>query len=310
MAGTRGSVSVNWKARVRKLGGWEQAPPVPVGLDTLERDWRFRPSRADPKTLLARRHWRHWGAAPATKTIRPITPHAQWIAYFIYLPAGGLTAAHRFTLERLRAASNAGLVVICATPDPVDIPAELAGMAGALYWKALGGFDFSAYALAIRETARRSPGADLLVLNDSVFGPFVPVDELWSQMRWDLSGFTVSGQVQNHLQSYAFCLRNVDDRTLTALVDIFPEGRAFDDYRAVVLWQETRFATVASRAMSVGALWYGDVRRCLDPTLFAALPLVEAGFPFLKRGLLGKHAGIYPEEAIRAVLAEQGHPAP
>jgi hypothetical protein len=102
----------------------------------------------------------------------------------------------------------------------------------------------------------------------------------------------------------------VDDRTFTALADIFPEGGAFDDYRAVVLWQETRFATVASRAMSVGALWYGDVRRCLDPTLFAALPLVEAGFPFLKRGLLGKHAGIYSEEAIRATLAAQGHPAP
>ncbi len=143
----------------------------------------------------------------------------------------------------------------------------------------------------------------MLVLNDSVFGPFVPLDSLWDRMRWDLTGFTASGQVQNHIQSYAFHFRDWNADKLHALRDIFPEHTAYDDYRGAVYGQETRFATVAARAMSVGALWYADHVRCNDPTVFAALPMVEAGFPFLKRSLLSKNAHLVDGAAIAAALA-------
>jgi hypothetical protein len=46
----------------------------------------------------------------------------------------------------------------------------------------------------------------------------------------------------------------------------------------------------------------------IDPSLFAAIPLVEAGFPFLKRGLVTKHARIYPKGALDALLVDKGHP--
>lgn len=239
-----------------------------------------------------------------------MSPQARWIAYFVYLPSGGLTAAHRFTLRRLREARDAGLMVICAAPAPAAVPAELHALADALYWKGLGGFDFSAYALAIDAVTTASVGADLLLLNDSVFGPLGPVDALWDAGSWDLTGFTAAGAGENHIQSYAFILRALDPARGAALRPVFPPGRAFDDFGTVLLHQEMRLAAVAARSMSVGAAWYADPDLCADPSLFAALPLIEAGFPFLKRALLGKHRGIYPDQDVLDTLRRMGHPIP
>jgi hypothetical protein len=56
----------------------------------------------------------------------------------------------------------------------------------------------------------------------------------------------------------------------------------------VINLHELRFARVASRSMSVGAFWYGDAVKVQDPMLHRPIELLTAGFPFLKRSLLGK----------------------
>ncbi len=296
------------KEIVKRVLGHRLAPTDRVRLEALERDWTFRPSTPDGWTRLIRMiALRSVGRAPARAAIVPIVPRTRWIVYFVFLPSGGLTSAHRFTLERLRAA-DAGLCVICAAPSPGDVPADLREIADALYWKDLSGFDFSAYALAIQEVARHSPGADLFVMNDSVLGPFVPLDTLWPAMRWDLTGFTASATLQNHIQSYAFHLRGVDRSTVRALASVMPRRFAFQDYLGAVYCQESRFATVAARRMSVGALWYADGERSGDASVLAALPLVEAGFPFLKRSLFTKNGHVYPRAALIDTLRGLGHP--
>jgi len=290
----------------RMLG---QRPPVyrRVGVEALERNWTFRPSMPDGVTMLVRLlAMRDRVPAPASRTLTPIAPASRWIVYFMYLPSSKLTLAHRFTLERLRAA-DARLAIICATPGG-DVPAELHRRADALYWKGMAGFDFSAYALALHEVAERSPGADMLVLNDSVFGPFVPVDSLWPAMRWDLTGFTASAELENHIQSYAFHVKNWTPERLRRLGDIFPRDIASDTYRGTVYGRETRFAARAARSMSVGSLWYADNRRAGDPSVFAALPLLNAGFPFLKRSLLTRNAQFYDPDEILNRLRSLGHP--
>ncbi len=296
------------KSIVKTLLGHRPAPVLRTGIDALERNWTFEPSRPDGVTAAVRvTILRGLTLAPTSTAIVPITPKLRWIVYFVYLPNGRLTAAHRFTLARLRQA-DAGLCVICATPAPADVPDELHRTADALYWKALPGFDFSAYALALHEIAQHSAGADLLILNDSVFGPFEPVDTLWPAMQWRLTGFTASAQLQNHIQSYAFHLKNVDRSMVRALRTVLPHRFAFNDYRGAVYGQESRFATVAARTMSVGALWYADGIRCGDPSIFAALPLVRAGFPFLKRSLLTKNAHAADRDDIHETLRAFGHP--
>lgn len=239
--------------------------------------------------------------------LKPVELRTRWSAYFAYLPNGELTAGHLFTLEQLRRLEG-GLLVICATPRPTDVPAELKRMADALYWKGLSGYDFSAYSIALRAIAARSPGADVFVMNDSVLGPLVDPAPMLDRAPWDLTGFTASSAIENHLQSYAFLLRGVTGERIAAFGSALPERIAFDRFRDVVNLQETRFARLAARRMSVGAFWYADAGRAGDPSLAAAASLLDAGLPFLKKSLLGHYAAFQDEAGLRARLAAFGHP--
>ena len=75
--------------------------------------------------------------------------------------------------------------------------------------------------------------------------------------------------------------------------------------RDVINLQETRFARLAARRMSVGAFFYAAGG---DASLHAAQRLLGESFPFLKRSLIGRYAGLQNEAALRAFLAAQGHP--
>lgn len=285
------------------------APPradAPAG-GVLLRDWSFVPSRPAMLGRLSRLKSRltGWRPAPRHETLQPLSQAARWTCYFLYLPDGRLTPAHRFTLARLRDAPGR-LLAICAAPTPDAVPAELAAGVDALVWKGLSGYDFSAYALALRAVAERSPGADLFIMNDSVLGPFADPAALLERAPWALTGFTASAMFENHLQSYAFQLRGVTDETVRALAGVMPGTRACDRYRDVINLQETRFARLAARRMSAGALWYAPAGG--DPSLGAARQLLDQGFPFLKRSLLGRFAHRQDEAALRAFLVAQDHP--
>jgi hypothetical protein len=62
--------------------------------------------------------------------------------------------------------------------------------------------------------------------------------------------------------------------------------------------------------MSVGSLWYVDYQTCGDPTIFAAMALVKAGFPFMKKSLFTKWAHLVDQTQARAALNGTGHPLP
>jgi len=283
-------------------------PPDP-GPPALQRDWTFVRSRPTLVARLSRLKSRLTGRRPPPqyRALKPVAPRPRWNAYFAYLPDARLSPGHLFTIERLRRLDG-GLLVICATPGPADVPEELRSMADALYWKGLSGYDFSAYAIALRAIAAHSPGADAFVMNDSVLGPLVDPKPMLDRAPWDLTAFTASSAVENHLQSYAFLLRGVTGERIAAFGSALPERFAYDRFRDVVNLQETRFARLAARHMSVGAFFYADAASLGDPSLAAAATLLEAGLPFLKKSLLGHYAGFQDEARLRAMLAAHGHP--
>lgn len=287
------------------------APTWPVvGTEALVADWSYRPS--SPGLLTTGLRWRaraiRRGAAPPTRTLKRVAPQPRWSTVFLFLPDGRLTAANRFMLDRLRS-RDAGLLVVCAAPEPAAVPGELFEIADALIWKGLAGFDFSAYALAIAAVAQGSPGADMLIVNDSVLGPFGDLDAAVAAMQWDLGGFTASGRYENHVQSYAFHLRGVSPARAAALTPVLSTHFAHDRYRDVIFAQETRLARVAARSMSVGASWYGPAAMG-DPSVHAALALAGQGAGFLKRKLFDRDAGIHPRWALTDLLEGHRHPIP
>ncbi|HVQ07455.1 MAG TPA: hypothetical protein VMS43_03375 [Allosphingosinicella sp.] len=283
-------------------------PPDP-GPPALQRDWTFVPSRPNLVARLSRLKSRLTGRRPPPphRALKPIAPRTRWNAYFAFLPGGGLTPGHLFTIERLRGLEG-GLLIVCATPGPEDVPEALHDVADALYWKGLSGYDFSAYAVALRAIAVHSPGADVFVMNDSVLGPLVDPAPMLDRAPWDLTGFTASSALENHLQSYAFLLRGVTPERIAAFGSALPERIAYDRFRDVVNLQETRFARLAARHLSVGAFWYADAATMGDPSLAAAATLLDAGSPFLKKSLLGHYAGFQDEARLREMLAARGHP--
>lgn len=248
------------------------------------------------------------GWRPASRAIKPVSSRSRWAVYFIYIPQGGLSDSHRFTLAKLRALPDRGLLVVCACARPEDVPEDLAPQCDALYWKALGGYDFSAYRLALGAVAQHSPGADVFVMNDSVYGPLKDLSALIEHPPWTLTGFTASSQIENHIQSYAFVIKDVTVKRMRQLRAVFFPVVVFNRAFDVIEYQETRFAKVASRHMSVGAYWFADAGKIEDPTLVQPLTMLEAGLPFLKKSLLGKHARFAIAADVRAALSRHGHP--
>lgn len=289
-----------------RLRGWRA--PEPGDVAAVERDWDYAPSRIGHYTrwlrltAIARRR-----RPPPFAVLRAPRPAERWCLYFLYLPDGRVTDAHRYTMERWRQGGTRVLAVAATPGRDRALEDELAGLTDALIWKGLGGFDFSAYALGIGAIARSSPGASLFVMNDSVLGPLGDVEALATGMRWALTGLTASSRIENHIQSYAFRLSSVTPATVAALRPVLSDRYAHDRYRDVIYAQETQLARVAARAMSIGALWYAD-HPLADPSLYSAIALVEQGYPFLKRKLLTEHRQLYPADELRAILERHGHP--
>lgn len=281
---------------VRPLSGaqiyWPYEPSSPR-LGIVLRRWLARPTRR---------------RAPAWKMLVPPATPGSWLLYFIYLPNGALLPQHRFTLERL-AKENAQLMVVCACPSDHPVLKDLRQQCDALYWKDAGGFDFSGYAIGLSELAKRVPTSDVMVLNDSMLGPFLPLTPFIEQAPWRLTGLSASALEENHLQSFAFVVRNLNAEFLRAVEPVISTEWCYEDNGAVILLQETRLARAAGPHMTVGAYWYTDGSRYQDLCLNCPDQMLKAGFPLLKRSLFGKFSHRFQDPAnMQALLRELGHP--
>jgi hypothetical protein len=282
-----------------------------VAAAGLIRDWtyvsspvalRVQASRAVRSMILRRR-------APAHRVVVPANASTRWNVYFAFLPNGQASAAHLYSLDRL-GAEPGRLLAVCASPDPAMVPAALRDRADALIWKALPGFDFSAYGLALRHLAEASSGADVFVMNDSVLGPFASPAKSLADVPWDFAGFTASSLFENHVQSYAFQLRALTPARLASLAPVLPRHSAFTRYMDVVLCQETRLARAASQTMSVGARWFARYQDVRNLSLERGAMLAEAGVPFVKKSLLDRYSDLQDRGEIAEILETHGHPLP
>jgi lipopolysaccharide biosynthesis protein len=228
--------------------------------------------------------------------------------YFMFLPQGQLSSQHRFTLDRL-ATEDARLMIVCACPPDHSVLMELREQCDALCWKAINGYDFSAYVVGLSELVRHASGSDVMVLNDSMLGPFAPLVPFIEQAPWRLTGLSASALAENHLQSFAFIVRQLNAQFLHAVSDVMSNEWSYNTSDPVILLQETLLARVACRHMSVGAYWYTDGAQYLDLCLNCPEQMLDAGFPLIKRSLFDKFARGFQEPAMmQALLRRRGHP--
>ncbi len=251
--------------------------------------WSYVPSAPGTQIRLERLRARlRRGGFPSHQVLAPVRSAREvWAVHFVYAPRGQLSRSQRVTLRRLKDL-GLPLLVVCAVPQPQQVPAEVAACADALLWKDPSGYDFTAYTIALLEVARGSPGSTVYVSNDSVFGPMHDVRPLIHEAPWDLTGLTAHHGDENHVQTYAFVLKDVTPARLEALAPVFTTrwSLAWGDH--VVAAQEIPLARLAARSMSVGAYLYAGPPLPGDPMTTRAFDLVEMGHPYLKKSLLGK----------------------
>lgn len=283
-------------------------PSKHLPIPGMIKNWDFL---ANPVSYRLRKHYikiflTGMHKKPAFKELKAVHAKPQWIIYFIYCPTGALSLAHYYTMSRLRD-SGINLLIVCAAKNPLEIPADLYKYADALIWKTLSGFDFSAYTMALWAISKKSPHSDVFVQNDSVFGPFNDFENDFASPPWDLTGYTASSEESNHLQSYAFFMRDVCSLTMAKLSTVFFPLVALNSFQDVVILQELRFARVAARHMKVGAFWF-EKDKSVNPVLVKPFELIDAGFPFLKKALLGKNSQFQKMDEVKTKLYEMNHP--
>lgn len=246
--------------------------------------------------------------APQYRILKPVSGGVRWALFFAYSPSGVPFAQHDFTISRLKEDGFRVLVVLAVERFDLVTPDNRWVHADALILKQLKGYDFSGYSIGLKHLISELGSVDVLVLNDSVFGPFTSLTKAVERCAWRITGFTSSFAVENHIQSYAFFIRGADANALAALRSVIFAELCLTAHHAVAYVQETRLARVAvKKGLSVGTLW-APRQRNVDLLMAYPLDILKSGFPFLKRSTVGKFAHNFDAVGILKALVLLGHP--
>jgi hypothetical protein len=250
------------------------------------------------------------------------------VAVFVHYDSG--RRVRPYVLAYLQALRQAGFAIAFASNAGHVIEADaeqLRGVCAAIVMRRNVGYDFAAMRDAIQCLGLPHANTDrLLIVNDSVYGPLRPIDEMLSQVdfaRADVWGATDSWQERYHLQSFflvfgrkaltsrawrAFWnqVRDVDDKAYViskyevgltqrllaaglSCAALFPYSMLVadvDDSLVEVEDSKTDPMANARRIQSMRIRHAAAESRPLNPTADLWRQLLLAGFPFIKRELL------------------------
>lgn len=243
-----------------------------------------------------------------------------WCVFSHYDPNGHVEP---YVLQYLAELQRCGLAVVLvstsASLDEASVRA-LEEVAAATILRENIGYDFGSYKVGIDHLRHRGiRPRQLLLTNDSVFGPFYPLDQVFKDAQaHDLYGMTDSFDFHHHLQSFFLVygervLQSQDFTDFWNRVEFIDAGEPGFKQQIILRYEVGGSQYFLERGYSVGAaLPFTDVlaracREYLDHLRAAQLQpgstvlpldikfnathrfwhtLLDMGFPFLKRELL------------------------
>lgn len=248
--------------------------------------------------------------AVAKRFERP--PGAETALFVTHSPDGVLKP---HVLPYLQALRDGGIhtLLIVVPERPMRLSAgQLDAVAGAIVRENVG-YDFAAWAHAIRLYPEVYNSAILYLINDSMFGPNsqAAFDEMLVRLRAspaDLVGLTENHESGWHVQSYFMALK----RSLLQAIPIqqfFNSIMNLSGKQAVIDAYELRLAPLVEangfRATSLFAT--NDPR---NATMFAWRELIEAGMPFVKTLLFREKSFLFDISNWATDLAGYGFDVP
>jgi hypothetical protein len=198
------------------------------------------------------------------------------VALFVHFDAGGVVRP--YVLHYLETLRNEGLSVMFVTNSGRLQPESLArvqALCDGVMIRRNSGYDFAAMREALHRFDLPRDNTELLLLvNDSVYGPLRPLDDLIGRIdlqRADLWGATESWQNRYHLQSYCLAAgRTV--LTHPAWRDFWAQVRPIPSKSAVIRRYEVGLSQAMIKAgLRCAAMWpYTPLINSIDQTLLAA----------------------------------------
>jgi lipopolysaccharide biosynthesis protein len=168
------------------------------------------------------------------------------------------------------------------------------------------GYDFGSWATAMHSYPSLRSARMVLLMNDSLAGPFAPIDHLLGRFHRSTAqvwAMTDTEQLGHHLQSYCLGFREgcLDDRPLRRFWERIGAETSRDD---VIDRYELGLGRILRRAhysTDVAIEGWRVVDGDDNPTIIGWRRLLDLGFPFVKRQIL-REPGVCPDGA--AVPAE------
>ena len=195
------------------------------------------------------------------------------VALFVHFDRAGELRDH--VAAYLRALAAAGLDVVLVSnsgkmkPESEQVARSICR---AVLIRRNVGYDFGAWADALTRLGLPRADTELIVMaNDSVYGPFRPLDDVLAAMDFsagDVWGLTESWQARFHLQSYFMA---VGTRALNSLAwrAFWAEVRPVPSKNWVVYHYEIGLSQALLRGgMRLRSVWnYADLVELIDPLL-------------------------------------------
>lgn len=207
------------------------------------------------------------------------------------------TRVSRSVVELTRAlTANGYALVIVSTAEgagPLDWPEGRQPEDVTVLRRPNIGYDFGSWATALDRYPAVAGADEVLLINDSLAGPFEPIDQIFASFHGtaaDVWGMTDTTQFTKHLQSY--CLGFKHQVLQEAPLVRFWRDVCIEASRDEVIW---RYEIGLSRLLQREAFTMDAAFRCWkvagegkNPTIHGWRRLLDLGFPFVKRELLRK----------------------
>jgi hypothetical protein len=220
---------------------------------------------------------------------RPVVDRLALVAHWSPGPAQNRSVS-RLVVELQRAGY---LVVLCST-SPAEGPLEFHPEEPVepddltVIRRTNTGYDFGSWAVAVDHVSEHLGADKVLVVNDSLVGPFAPLDEIiadFEQTGADVWGLVENDQFVSHLQSYFRGFRHgvLEEQPLR---EFWRDIRVIDDKLELIAAYEFGFSALLQQHHFTTECFVHHrevVRNGLNPTAAGWRALMERGVPFVKR---------------------------
>lgn len=244
------------------------------------------------------------------EVVKPLgLPVDSEIALFVTHSRSGKIKPHVLPWLRALKAEGLGIFLIATVDRPVDLPAELFDLADALMVRRNAGYDFAAWAHALKLFPQLYGAHVLYLVNDSTLPatgdrPLGAVVERMRNSDADLVGLTESHEWRWHVQSYFVAVKRrlLSSRGFHGFMD---DLRLLTRKDHVIRAYEVRLAEMAEETGHAVEILFPSAT-AINPTLFGWRELIADGMPLVKLLLL---RGTFETADIggwRDLLAEAG----